>query len=64
MRTEEFAQFINEEFSKFTIRDLKTYAQTFNNQKCKTGDLATEVIMEILFEKMTRDEFIEFCNEL
>jgi hypothetical protein len=64
MTTQEFAQFINEEFSKFTIRDLKTYAQTFNNQNSKLGDLAKEVIMDILFEKMTREEFAEFCNQL
>jgi hypothetical protein len=64
MTTQEFAQFIKEEFSKFTIRDLKTYAQTYNNQNSKLGDLAKEVIMDILFQKMTTEEYLQFCNEI
>ena len=56
--------FIKEEFSKFTIRDLKTYAQTYNNQNSELGDLAKEVIMDILFQKMTTEEYLQFCNEI
>jgi hypothetical protein len=64
MTTQEFTEFIYREFSEYTIKDLKIYARTFHIQNSKTGDLAKEVIMEILFEKMTREEFVEFCNEL
>jgi hypothetical protein len=64
MTTQEFAQFINEEFSKYTIRDLMIYAQTFNNQNSKTGDLIKSIIMDILKSRMPKQELINFYNEL
>jgi hypothetical protein len=40
------------------------YAQTFNNQNSKPGDLIKCIIMDILKSRMPEQELINFYNEL